>query len=437
MVVYMVKRNSIILAGALVLALAFLVVPVAAAPTIVSISPTSGTTAGGTTVTITGTEFSNTTAVTFDGIAATSFTVNSATQITAITPAHAASGAVSVIVAAPEGNPTGTYSYASAPTISSISPTSAANSGGQTVVITGSGFSGPVAVTLTKTGQSTITGTLVGTDSATTLSRNFPLNGVEAGTWTLVVLNTDGGTTSTSFTVNTATAATVTSISPTSGKTNSTVSVTIKGTGFTAASAKIRLYRSGNYIVGTVNAGGSATQLTGSDNLDMATPGSYQVCVLPTGVETSVTCGPSFTVQSSLTANGSIYFTSSPSGATVYVDSVKKGTTPFTLENVIPDYYNIKMQRTSYLDWAKRIQVTAGNETTVNAPLTYQNVATTAPTVTTIIVTTATLPPTTVKSTAVVPTPWPSNTPAPESPVGIFVLIGALASVMILLRKNQ
>lgn len=433
----MVKRNSMILAGALILALAFLVLPAAAVTTIVSISPTSGTTAGGTTVIITGTEFSNTTAVTFDGIAATSFTVNSATQITAIAPAHAASGAVSVIVAAPEGNPTGTYSYTSAPTITSVSPTSAANSGGQTVVITGSGFSGPVAVTLTKTGQSTITGTLVGTDSATTLSRNFNLNGAEAGTWTLVVLNTDGGTTSTSFTVNTATAATVTAISPTSGKTNSTVSVTITGTGFTAASAKIRLYRSGNYIAGTVNTGGSATQLTGSYNLDMATPGSYQVCVLPTGVESSISCGPYFTVQSSLTANGSIYFTSSPSGAAVYVDSVNKGTTPFTLENVIPDYYNIKMQRTSYLDWAQRVQVTAGNETNVNAALTYQYATTTAPPATTIIVTTATLPPTTVKSTAVVPTAWPSDTPPPESPAGFVVIIGALASVMILLRKNQ
>lgn len=322
------------------------------------------------------------------------------------------------------------------PVITSISPTSAANSGGQTVVITGSGFSGPVAVTLTKSGQSPITGTVVGTDSATTLSRNFNLNGAEAGTWTLLVLNTDGGTTSTTFTVNTATVATVTSISPTYGKTNSTVSVTIKGTGFAASSAKIRLYRSGNYIAGTVNAGGSATQLTGSYNLDMATPGSYQVCVLPTGVETSVTCGPSFTVQSSLTANGSIYFTSSPSGATVYVDNVNKGTTPFTLENVIPDYYTIKMQRTSYLDWAQRVQVTAGNETNVNAPLNYQYATTTAPTVTTIIVTTATLPPTTVKSTAVVPTPWPSDTPVPESPVGIVIVIGALASVMILLRKK-
>jgi len=95
------------------------------------------------------------------------------------------------------------------------------------------------------------------------------------------------------------------------------------------------------------------------------------------------------------------------------------------------------MQRTSYLDWAQRIQVTAGNETTVNAPLTYENVATTAPTVTTIVVTTATLPPTTVKSTAAVPTAWPSDTPAPESPVGIFVIIGALAAVMILLRKKE
>ena len=41
---------------------------------------------GGTSVTITGTNFTGATAVTFGGIAATSFTVNSATQITAVAP---------------------------------------------------------------------------------------------------------------------------------------------------------------------------------------------------------------------------------------------------------------------------------------------------------------------------------------------------------------
>ena len=52
---------------------------------------------------ITGTAFTGATAVTFDGIAATSFTVNSATKITAVTPAHAMAS-VRVQVTTPSGS---------------------------------------------------------------------------------------------------------------------------------------------------------------------------------------------------------------------------------------------------------------------------------------------------------------------------------------------
>jgi hypothetical protein len=60
-------------------------------PTITSISPTSGSTAGGTTVTINGTNFTGATLVGFGSVAATSFTVISSTQIKAVSPAQAAS----------------------------------------------------------------------------------------------------------------------------------------------------------------------------------------------------------------------------------------------------------------------------------------------------------------------------------------------------------
>jgi len=74
----------------------------AAAPTVSSIAPVSGTTAGGTSVTITGTGFVSGTTVTLGGAAATAVTVVSATSITATTPAHAA-GAVNVTVTNPDG----------------------------------------------------------------------------------------------------------------------------------------------------------------------------------------------------------------------------------------------------------------------------------------------------------------------------------------------
>ena len=66
-------------------------------PTATSISPDSGATSGGTTVTITGTNFAGPSAVTFGGQSATNVTVVNSTTITAVTPAHA-SGAFDVVV---------------------------------------------------------------------------------------------------------------------------------------------------------------------------------------------------------------------------------------------------------------------------------------------------------------------------------------------------
>jgi hypothetical protein len=56
-------------------------------PVLVSLLPPTGPATGGTSVTLTGTGFLGATAVTFGGTPATSFTVDSATQITATAPA--------------------------------------------------------------------------------------------------------------------------------------------------------------------------------------------------------------------------------------------------------------------------------------------------------------------------------------------------------------
>ena len=72
-----------------------------AAPTVTDRRPTSGPAAGGTSVTITGTNFTGATAVKFGATAATTFTVNSATSITATSPAG--SGTVDITVTTPGG----------------------------------------------------------------------------------------------------------------------------------------------------------------------------------------------------------------------------------------------------------------------------------------------------------------------------------------------
>lgn len=81
------------------------------APTISQVSPPSGTTAGGTTVTITGTNFvPNYTSVIIGGLTASSVNVSGSTSLTAVTPAHA-EGAVDVQVIAPGGNVTKTNGF--------------------------------------------------------------------------------------------------------------------------------------------------------------------------------------------------------------------------------------------------------------------------------------------------------------------------------------
>jgi len=67
-------------------------------PTVTSVTPGTGPSTGGNTVTITGTAFTGATSVTFGGVAATSFTVVNDTTITSVVPSGSTSGAVSVIV---------------------------------------------------------------------------------------------------------------------------------------------------------------------------------------------------------------------------------------------------------------------------------------------------------------------------------------------------
>lgn len=98
----------------------FLNTAAVSAPTVTSIAPTSGPTAGGTSVTITGTNLSGATGVTIGGVAATSLSANTATSITCVTPAGTA-GAKDVVVTTaggPSTGGTGSFTYVAPPNLS-------------------------------------------------------------------------------------------------------------------------------------------------------------------------------------------------------------------------------------------------------------------------------------------------------------------------------
>src|SRR5262249_30268716 len=118
--------------------------------TIAGVSPNGGPTTGGTSVTITGAGFAGATAVQFGSTNATTFTVNSDTQITAISPSGSA-GAVDVRVTI-AGNSISPivladrFTYVAVPGVSSVTPSVGPALGGTTVIITGSNFTGATAV---------------------------------------------------------------------------------------------------------------------------------------------------------------------------------------------------------------------------------------------------------------------------------------------------
>ena len=192
---------------------------VTSAPTITSLSPTSGPV--GTSVTITGTNFGSTQGTSsvkfFNGVAATP-TSWTATTITAPVPSSATTGNVVVTVGGVASNGVSFTVTTPAPTITSLSPTS-----------------GPVGTSVT------ITGTNFGSTQGTSSVKFF--NGVAATptSWTATTITapvpssattgnvvvTVGGVASNgvSFTVTTP-APTITSLSPTSGPVGTPVTIT-------------------------------------------------------------------------------------------------------------------------------------------------------------------------------------------------------------------
>ena len=166
-------------------------------PTVSSVSPNSGSTAGGTAVTITGANFAAGATVTFGGTAATSVAVVNSTTIKATTPAGSAGAVtVTVMVSGLSGGLTNGYTYVVAPTVTNVSPNHGSTAGGTAVTITGTNFASGAAMTF---GGTAATNVVV--VNSTTITATTPAHAAGAITVTVTV-NSQSGSLTNGFTYN-------------------------------------------------------------------------------------------------------------------------------------------------------------------------------------------------------------------------------------------
>ncbi|WP_051133431.1 IPT/TIG domain-containing protein [Nocardia paucivorans] len=196
-----------------------------AVPALNSISPNQGPTSGGTTVTLTGSGLTGATAVAFGAALATSFTVDSDTQITAIAPAG--TGIVPVTVTGPGGTSNAVpYLYVILPAITAVEPTAGPTSGGNSVVITGTDFIGPLTVRFGNTA------TVFTIDSSTQITAVAP----PGSPGTVQITVTGSGGTSNGVTYTYVGVPVLTGIAPDSGPAAGGTAVVLTGTGLSTAS---------------------------------------------------------------------------------------------------------------------------------------------------------------------------------------------------------
>jgi alpha-tubulin suppressor-like RCC1 family protein len=193
---------------------------------VTGVSPAVGTAAGGTPVTLTGSDFEGVTSVHFGSTPAASFTVNSPGSITAVSPAGAL-GTVDVRVTMPAGTSAAVaadhFTYLAPPTVTKLSAKGGAAVGGSTVTITGTGFAGATSVRFGANAAAHFTVT-----SPISITATSP-----AGSGLVdVKVTTPGGTSAASKHDEWGYTPAVEAVAPHSGPATGGTSVTITGVGF-------------------------------------------------------------------------------------------------------------------------------------------------------------------------------------------------------------
>ena len=192
-------------------------------PAIANIAPNKVSTLGGASVVITGSSFVDVMGVSFDGQDATSFTVDSATQITATVPAATDEGDVTVTVSTVVGpSNAADLTYAAPPSVNALNPGSALTAGGASITLTGTNFMETTSVSL---GDKAATSFTVNSDTRITAV----VPAAPKGTVELKVTSPYGSSAPVQFTYTVIPAPILISLSPNEGPAKGGTSFTLTG----------------------------------------------------------------------------------------------------------------------------------------------------------------------------------------------------------------
>jgi hypothetical protein len=298
----------------------------------------------------------------------------------------------------------------------------------------------------------------------------------------------------------------ISQISPTSGPNNGVVTITVTGTGLSTLTIirlnKCRLKTGGSSeapFEGTVISK-SDTSVTARFNLNGKVAGQYDLSLsapwngqeawavadsaftvyqatgsAPVVTSTAIPITTTATTAPTPQGKNGVVFESSPPGATVHLDGVTIGTTPFMYYTDRDGTFNVVFWKDGYADYETKVTIYEGRVVQCAAPLTLKPAVTTATATATATATTAattaatatpagttpattspaatarmtttpvpgnttvaaatTLPPYTI----VVPTPWPTDTPAaqhsPPDPL-LAPAAAVLSLALVLLRRR-
>ncbi len=299
-----------------------------APPAITSLSPDSGPVDTGTQVTITGTALAGATEVDFGSNPVAEIVSNTDNQgidtlVVLCTAATGdAPGPVDVSVTTPYGVATDSnaFTYALAPAVTSISPTSGPAGGGTTVIISGANLSGVSAVDFGGVAATSFWDNGDGTYSAVS-------PGAAPGLAVDVTVVTSGGASAADpandlFTY--LTAPTVTNISPSAGPEAGGTSVTITGTDLAGAtevdfSAPYLLYQVTSFTVNPLE--GTITV----PSPDVGFVGTFDVTVVTPGGTSATSTADEFTYDAPPTVTGVSPSWGSTMGATVTITGTNLG----------------------------------------------------------------------------------------------------------------